>query len=423
MDQAARGSASLDSKDFPAAIKHYTDAISEKPQAVDYYIKRSVAHTRISPPDHAAALQDAEIALVLAKKRATRELIAQAQLRRGIALFGLQRWSDAKECFKWVEKLNEKEKSLGIWHAKLEGKLKDLNEDDEMGKVHISEYPDVELPKEPAKEKPKPKAESAPKVELSPSANGATKAAEASRQLKPGGVQTPASKIRHDWYQTAETVTVTLLAKGVPKDKASIEIQMQALAISFPLPTGSDFQFSLDPLFAKIDPSASTSKVMSTKVEFILKKAISGQKWASLEGDEIPEPAAEPTTVTDAASSEAVTRTVLSGKPYSAGPAYPTSSKSGPKDWDKVAADLSKKPTKADGEEDGGDDDMDDFEGSDPTNSFFQKIYKDASPETRRAMVKSMQESNGTHLSTNWDEVSKGPVETSPPDGIEAKRW
>jgi suppressor of G2 allele of SKP1 len=38
-------------------------------------------------------------------------------------------------------------------------------------------------------------------------------------------------------------------------------------------------------------------------------------------------------------------------------------------------------------------------------------------------MMKSYQESNGTALSTNWDEVKKGRVETKAPDGMIARRW
>lgn len=56
-------------------------------------------------------------------------------------------------------------------------------------------------------------------------------------------------------------------------------------------------------------------------------------------------------------------------------------------------------------------------------NAFFQKIYSDANEDTRRAMMKSFQESNGTTLSTNWDEVSKGKVETKPPDGMTPKKF
>ena len=92
----------------------------------------------------------------------------------------------------------------------------------------------------------------------------------------------------------------------------------------------------------------------------------------------------------------------------------------GPKNWDKLATELTKKP-KEDNQETAPANESDD-EG-DAVNSFFKKLYKDASPETRRAMIKSYQESNGTALSTNWAEVSKGPVETTPPDGMEAKKW
>jgi len=38
-------------------------------------------------------------------------------------------------------------------------------------------------------------------------------------------------------------------------------------------------------------------------------------------------------------------------------------------------------------------------------------------------MMKSYQESGGTTLSTNWDEVKKAPVEVKPPAGSEWKKW
>ena len=400
MDKAAKGSAALASSDFPGAVANYTEAISINPQAVDYYIKRSTAYTRLSPPDHEAAFKDAELALVLASKRAKRELIIQSQLRRGIALFGLQRWVDAKQCFKWVRKLDEKEKTVNIWDMKVDGKLKALSESDAAQEVSVREIPDVQLPKEEAK---KPEKASTPTQAL--------------EEPKVEGVQTPANKIRHDWYQTADTVVVTLLAKGVPKDKATIDIQKRSLTVSFPLPTGSDFEFTLDPLFADIDEAASTFKIMSTKAEFYLKKVTSGQKWSSIEGTQpFQETSVESNGDTD------VKRAVLGNT--SGAPSYPTSSKSGPKNWDKVAQDLTKKPKKDDGDgKDEGDTGLeDDFEG-DPVNGFFQQLYKGADPDTRRAMMKSYQESNGTALSTNWSEVSKGKVETSPPDGMEAKKW
>ncbi|KAI4153098.1 MAG: hypothetical protein L6R39_001668 [Caloplaca ligustica] len=412
MDQAAKGATALSAKDYSAAVSHYTDAIASNSQAVDYYIKRSTAYTRISPPDHAAALFDAEIALTLASKRGKRELIIQAQLRRAIALFSLERYGDAKQCFEWVKQMDEKEKSLKIWEMKLDSKLKDLSEHDEKAKVAVKQYPNVEVPAVPEAKKETNAAAVKP---VESTSNGAE------QSTAPAGVQTPANKIRHEWYQTQDTVVVSLFAKGVPKDKATIDIRDRSLSISFPLPTGSDYDFSLDPLQSKINPSASTAKVMSTKVEFLLKKASAGEMWPKLESEV---PLTDDGKERNSNSSEEIRRAVLADRSANSGPSYPTSSKSGPKDWDKVANDLTKKTKEKKEGEEGGEDGLDeDFEGADPVNGFFQSLYSRADPDTKRAMMKSYQESNGTALSTNWAEVGKGKVETQPPDGMEAKSW
>ncbi|GMM41584.1 co-chaperone [Hanseniaspora uvarum] len=52
-------------------------------------------------------------------------------------------------------------------------------------------------------------------------------------------------------------------------------------------------------------------------------------------------------------------------------------------------------------------------------NAFFQKIFKDATDDQKKAMIKSMQESSGTVLSTDWDKVKENPVEPNLPDGAE----
>lgn len=95
---------------------------------------------------------------------------------------------------------------------------------------------------------------------------------------------------------------------------------------------------------------------------------------------------------------------------------------------------------------------MEEKEPDEDINSLFSKIYNSGDENTKRAMMKSMvsersifiqlstherlkiqklklsffckqQESNGTVLSTNWDEVGKKEVEVSPPDGMEYKKW
>ena len=65
----------------------------------------------------------------------------------------------------------------------------------------------------------------------------------------------------------------------------------------------------------------------------------------------------------------------------------------------------------------GGDDDAGDV------NGFFKNLYKNATPEQQRAMMKSFTESSGTSLSTDWNDVKSRTVETVPPEGVEAKKW
>ncbi len=66
-------------------------------------------------------------------------------------------------------------------------------------------------------------------------------------------------------------------------------------------------------------------------------------------------------------------------------------------------------------------------EGEEAINSLFQSIYKNADPDTRRAMIKSFQTSGGTCLSTNWNEVQQtdyeDPKHRQAPKGSEWKNW
>ena len=89
---------------------------------------------------------------------------------------------------------------------------------------------------------------------------------------------------------------------------------------------------------------------------------------------------------------------------------YPSSRHVG-KDWDKVAAQISK------------DEKDEKLEGEAALNQLFQQIYGDGSDEVRKAMNKSFVESGGTVLSTNWEEVKKSTVDCKPPDGMEWKTW
>lgn len=388
MDFAKKGDNALSASNYSEAIQHYTKALAENATAAPYYIKRSTAYQRAK--QYPEALSDAEIAVVLAGKRGSRELIKDAQFRRALSLFFLEQYADAKFILDIVKELDPKDKMTPIWETKIAAKLKDLSEDEVEAQVTVKKVPDVEVPSSAAPSKTAAKSTEAEKPKSAP---------ETPKPVVP----TPANKIKHDWYQSADTVTVNILAKGAPKDTTMVEFEKDTLSVSFPVQgSDSDYNFNADPLYASIDPSQSKFRVTPNKVEITLKKAAPG-KWHNLEGDRKIEAASEDK------DKVAIPSHVLTGKTtQESAPAYPTSSKTGAKNWDKLASeDL---------------DDKDEMEG-DETSHFFKKLFKDGTPEQQRAMMKSYQESGGTVLSTDWSNVGQKTVVPEPPDGMEAKKY
>jgi suppressor of G2 allele of SKP1 len=384
MDDAKKGDTALAASQYTEAIQHYTSALAANPNAVKYYITRSTAYQRALK--YSEALADAEIAVALAHKRGKRELIKDAQFRRALALFFLGQYGNADSILKVVKELDPKEKMLPIWEMKIAAKLKDLPEDDEKRVVTARNVPDVEVP---SAQKPAPAPE---------------KKAEEPAAPKPV-MPTPANKIKHDWYQSNDSVTVNILAKGAPKD-ATVEIEKNTLSVSFPITgSSSDYHFSAEPLYAAIDPTQSKFRVTPNKVEITLRKAAPGVKWHNLEGDREIE--AEDKDK-DESKTTIPTHILASKSTTENAPVYPTSSKSGAKNWDKLAKeDL---------------DDKDEMEG-DETSNFFKTLFKGSSAEQQRAMMKSYQESGGTVLSTDWSSVGSKTVVPEPPEGMEAKTY
>ncbi|KAI1640690.1 SGS domain-containing protein [Biscogniauxia mediterranea] len=290
--------------------------------------------------------------------------------------------------------------------------------------------------------------------------------------------------IRSSFYQTDTTVNVDFFVKNVSKDSLIVDSQPQRVKLS-PIPNTYAGAIDLF-LFGRIKPAETKYTVKSMKIELSLQKETPG-KWpvlrsanaevvdnialgatpaasfnqfyhlitslgykhpselqltnfgkdqkgwyerlleklqAGVEGvatssndshgvaKAVPvrEKAAE-TTGSQDDSMQVDNPTPLAGqadpkKSSNGTPAYPTSSKKGPKNWDTIA-----------------DDEEDEEKEEGDVNTFFQKLYKNADEDTRRAMMKSYVESNGTSLSTNWAEAKGKTYETLPPDGAEAKKW
>jgi hypothetical protein len=278
MNSATLGDKALEKSDLPAAIKHFTDALIELPRAPTYYIKRATAYSRRKAadggPDFAAALRDTELALALARERGKRELIIDAQMRRAVALFQLERYGDAAYLFDILDgKIGAKgqnedkssqvqaamaqrnkakhEQELAIWRVKIKGKLSKLSEDDDNVAVTIKEYPDVKIPSEEELRKNLKaqiftSASSGIVEELPSSPSGADKTKESKVDVAGPGSVAPftagpgapsaknavPTKARHEWYQTQDSVVVTVYAKGVKKDEVEADLQNTSVGLS-----------------------------------------------------------------------------------------------------------------------------------------------------------------------------------------------
>ena len=221
---AALGKAALDASNHQVAVEHLTVALKET-QSPIWLIQRSTAYQRLGK--HELALADADNAVLRAHARAKRELIAQAQFRRAVALHGLKRFGDARLCLAWTRKMDEKMKVLGMWQAKVVKDFEDAGGEGAPGnETTVKEYPDKveEVSSAPVKKieetKPYTREEKGKMPERDSEAVSA-----------PVISATPKEKIRHEFYQSADKLTVTIFAKGVPKDKGEIIIKEGSVSI------------------------------------------------------------------------------------------------------------------------------------------------------------------------------------------------
>ncbi|KAJ7169856.1 SGS domain-containing protein, partial [Mycena filopes] len=198
---------------------------------------------------------------------------------------------------------------------------------------------------------------------------------------------------RHEFYETDEKLTLSVFDRGADPGEVNIKFEPRKVRLFRLTYTNGEKSLVLEPLKGQITTDACDFTVGKVKVEIRLIKTVPG-RWGGLIGDS-PDPLA------NSAASSSVTTTSVKPK----------------KNWEGITTDILSSEKEKSTEEDpnvGGDSTL---------NGFFQKIFGDADEDTKRAMMKSYQESGGTTLSTNWDEVKRAPVEVKPPAGSEWKKW
>ncbi|KAM0434017.1 hypothetical protein ACHAPT_003961 [Fusarium lateritium] len=442
---AQAGLAATDAKNWDEALSLLSKALQTSHNPT-WLIARSKA--LIGKNRFQEALDDANLAWHTAYERNKRPLITEANYRRAVAYFRLGQYANADACcvyairlvqgFPAVEKQDPakaKTDDEGFYTVTAEDAQREARElankdSAKSAEEQFYETPDLSKNKEARaasslrlmilatmdkleKDDPARKLTTSSRPEQKELAD--LKPVEPAPVVKP---TVPADTLpRLQDFQSDVVMSVSIFSKGVNKEKLQVEYKPFSVHLdAIVYPNGDVRPFDLD-LWGEIDPSASKHTVTPNKVELSLKKKAPG-KWKQLKGDGTkpaePAAAAEPLTIRDKApeqpknqdKQEAAQPAETKKAPETSNAAhqYPSSSRTGPKNWDKLG-------------------DEEEAEDTSDVNYFFKKLYQGASPEQQRAMMKSFTESSGTSLSTDWNDVKDRTVETVPPEGVEAKKW
>eukprot|EP00890_Picochlorum_soloecismus_P004892 jgi/Picsp_1/5403/NSC_02763-R1_protein sgt1 homolog len=354
-----RGKAALRDKDLDLAIESFSEVLKVS-QDAETFLERARAY-RKQKSSLLEAAEDAKHACRLDPTKAV------AYVEQGKILYELEEYESAKKCFETALSLEPGKKLvqnwLGMCCVALGEKVPESSTegDGEQQRLIKERVEDIQMERS-SKVGPS-------RVKIDDEEYRKYWSAE-----KAPSAQVPVAKrFDHCWFQSPTGVEVDILAKNVNPETVHVEfstdsvhVQVRNASLKQDEP---EYSRRFD-LFGQIDPTKSTYEVLKTKIEIKMRKKDTSVQWGSLEK-----------------SSE---QSIVAAVP-SLQPPITDQRRKGTKDWSKIEKQIA-------GE--------DEEEKDSNVLDFFQKLYAGADEDTRRAMMKSYQESGGTSLSTNWKDVS-----------------
>ncbi len=348
----------------------YTKALQELPDLASALSCRAAAYIKLKK--YTQALQDCNRVIQLTPT------IEPAYYRKGLACFELGEYETAKKALETGKELRAKAgKDVTVYGRAIRKCDVELSASEESEQISPPSVPVAAVSSAPITAAPLPAV-----------------------------TTTIPNAIKYQYYQSAENMNISILAKNVTPEEAEISIQPDSLRVKCRGETVIDKR-----LHALIDVGSSSFDIRKTKIEIVLRK-LDKEIWPTLEGDGPARPPAAVAAAPAAPASAAPAAPAADAQSSSGASAIPKPYAS-KRDWNAVEKEITSEL------------EADKPEGEEALQKLFRDIYSKADPETQRAMNKSFQTSGGTVLSTNWNEVSKKDYEEErqAPKGVEWRNW
>jgi suppressor of G2 allele of SKP1 len=204
---------------------------------------------------------------------------------------------------------------------------------------------------------------------------------------------------KYQYYQDSLWMKIQILESNLTASTCSVSITPTSLSVTVQK-DGNSYNIIHGDLYENVQVDRCKTLYKEEKVLIKLKKVEEGEWHSLLDGKKKKKVEELPSQTQNTSNQHNHNKSM--SRPYAS-----------TKDWNAIDRSLKAEEEK------------ETPQGEEALNALFKQIYENANEDTRRAMVKSMQTSGGTVLSTNWEEVEKADYEKErvAPKGMEWKNY